>query len=642
MSTVGRVSARVRPNGPTATGRHLRGHEACTTRPGVSIACPADTRPDDAGERRIVGRNLGKAVSVLATLLAGTGSALLAPAGAQAGAGAELKVSASDDAYTSSGRRGANFGREDKLVVGRLAGDTKVSFLKFVVPAGADVTGARLRLTPIGAFAGTVTVSRVAGNAWTENTLTSGNAPKVGMPVASARPRATDRQLVFDLGAEVTGPGAYSLAVRSSAAGTVIRFRSAEGRFGGPELTVRTAATPGTPVQQPAAAETGTPPGHTPPADSVPGGEPAAQPAAPTQPPASAGTGTPAPAETPAPAGTATPAPAETGTPAAPTETTTPTAPASGTDCVTGALLVPSCGVLWGGAAGGFTDAPRDAALKDWEKLSGRTATIFHTYHKGDEPFPTRSEIAMARDAAHPRVLLLNWKIAYGTSWAEVAAGRQDARIDAFAARVRATFPEKFFLVLNHEPENDVNPKAGSGWEAKDFAAMYRHTVQRLRAKGVTNAINVLAYMGNEKWMSQSWWKDLYPGDDVVDWIGLDSYVSAEKGYYHYGMFADLLDRAGTDGTGFYDWAVTRHRGKPLMVAEWGVYHRVGKPADKAPGYASVLPELAKRPAIKAIVYFDTAHDDQGDRDISIDSTRSSLAAFRTLAASPVFDVELR
>jgi beta-mannanase len=302
---------------------------------------------------------------------------------------------------------------------------------------------------------------------------------------------------------------------------------------------------------------------------------------------------------------------------------------------------VPSCGVLWGGAAGGFTDAPRDAALKDWEKLSGRTATIFHTYHKGDEPFPTKAEIAMTRDAAAPRVLLLNWKIAYGSTWAKVAKGEQDKRIDAFAARVKATYPEKFFLVLNHEPENDVIAKAGSGWEAKDFAAMYRHTIERLRAKGLTNAINVMAYMGNEKWMSQSWWKDLYPGDDVVDWMGLDSYVSAEKGYYHYGLFADLLDRKGNTGPAFYEWATTKHPSKPLMIAEWGAYHRIGKPADKAPQYASVRPELAKRPAIKAIVHFDTKADDEGDRDISIDSTKTGLAAFRKLAGDPIFNVKL-
>ncbi|GIE74774.1 hypothetical protein Aph02nite_07240 [Actinoplanes philippinensis] len=309
--------------------------------------------------------------------------------------------------------------------------------------------------------------------------------------------------------------------------------------------------------------------------------------------------------------------------------------------CVTDAKLVPSCGVLWGGAAGGFTSAPRDQALKAWEKASGRTASLFHQYHKGDEAFPTKAEIAMTNDADNPRALLLNWKIAYGSSWAKVAKGEQNRRIDAFAARAKA-YGKTFFLVLNHEPENDVKAKKGSGWEAKDFAAMYRHTIQRLRSQGVTNVVNVLAYMGNEKWMAQSWWKDLYPGDEVVDWIGLDSYVSVEKGYYHYGTFADLLDRKPKGGgLGFYDWATSKHPTKPIMVAEWGAYHRVGKKTDKSAVYDSVVPELRKRPAIKAIVHFDTKKDDQGDRDISIDSTPASLAAFKKLAANPIFQVKL-
>jgi beta-mannanase len=279
--------------------------------------------------------------------------------------------------------------------------------------------------------------------------------------------------------------------------------------------------------------------------------------------------------------------------------------------------------------------------LRNWEKLSGRTATIFHTYHKGNDRFPTEDEIAMTSDPAHPRVLLTNWKISYHSTWARVAAGQEDKRIDAFAVRAKA-YGKRFFLALCHEPENDVIARAGSGMQARDFAAMYRHTILRLRAKGVTNVVNVVAYMGNENWMAQSWWADLYPGDDVVDWMGLDSYVSAEKNYYHYGMFADLLDRAGTNGQGFYDWSTTKHAGKPIMIVEWGVYHRVGRVLDKSAAFNSVLPELKKRPAIKAISYFDTKRDDEGDRDISINSSRSSLAAFRALAASPIFDVTLR
>jgi hypothetical protein len=312
----------------------------------------------------------------------------------------------------------------------------------------------------------------------------------------------------------------------------------------------------------------------------------------------------------------------------------TPAVAHADTACATGPKLVPSCGVLWGGAAGGFTSAPRDTALKGWERESGRTASIFHTYHKGDEPFPTRSEVAMTSDAAHPRVLLINWKIAYGSTWARVARGAEDRRIDAFAARAKA-YGQKLFLALNHEPENDIKDRAGSGMQARDFAAMYRHTIERLRADGVTNVVNVLIYMSNENWMAKSWWKDLYPGDDVVDWIGLDTYANAEAGYHH-DLFSGMLDRGG-----FYRWATTRHAGKPIMVAEWGAYHRVHHPVDKSAVYNSVLPALASHPAVKAISAFDTKHDDTGDRDISIDSTSRNLASFRSLAASPIFNVKL-
>ena len=327
---------------------------------------------------------------------------------------------------------------------------------------------------------------------------------------------------------------------------------------------------------------------------------------------------------------------------AATTPTTAPTtAPAEG--CVTDALLVPSCGVLWGAAAGGFTDTPRDQALKEWEAITGRTASIYHTYHKGDETFPTKAEIAMTQDPAKPRVLLLNWKVAYRTTWAKVAAGGSDARIDKWAAYVKANYQQKFFLALHHEPENDVDMTAGSGMTAKDYAAMYRHVITRLRNAGVSNMVNVLAYMGNEKWMAQSWWKDIYPGDDVVDWIGLDSYVSVEKGYYHYGDMGDILDRKpSTGGLGWYDHMVQNHPAKPIMVAEWGMYHRTKVITDKSAAYNTVVPELKSHPKVKAIVYFDTASDDEGDRDISVNSTKASLATFKKVAADPIFHVTIK
>jgi len=323
------------------------------------------------------------------------------------------------------------------------------------------------------------------------------------------------------------------------------------------------------------------------------------------------------------------------------TTTTTVTTPPA---CTVTAKLVPTCNILWGAAAGGFTTTPRDQALKDFEAKSGRTAAIYHTYHVGDEQFPTAAEIAMASDAAKPRLLFTNWKVTAGTTWAKAAAGSEDARIDKLAAYIKAHYTGKFFMTMHHEPENDVNPTAGSGMTAKDYASMFRHTVQRLRADGVTNVVFVMAYMSYEKWFNQTWWGDLYPGDDVIDWIGVDAYLTAGPTAFHNGPFSDLMDRT-TDAAkfpGFYTWATTKHPGKPVMLAEWGVYENTaGDLTVKPKHYDTVLPALAKYPALKAIVAFDSPSTQSGG-DLRIDSSPAALAAFKKIAADPRFNVRIR
>jgi hypothetical protein len=56
-------------------------------------------------------------------------------------------------------------------------------------------------------------------------------------------------------------------------------------------------------------------------------------------------------------------------------------------------------------------------------------------------------------------------------------------------------------------------------------------------------------------------------------------------------MFGALLDRKAPSGPGFYDWSVTNHPSEPIMVAEWGAYHRVGHVFDKSQQFTSVLPD---------------------------------------------------
>jgi beta-mannanase len=153
--------------------------------------------------------------------------------------------------------------------------------------------------------------------------------------------------------------------------------------------------------------------------------------------------------------------------------------------------------------------------------------------------------------------------------------------------------------------------------------------------------VNVLAYMGNEKWMSQSWWKDLYPGDDVVDWIGYDPFAKSNVKDY-----ANLVNKVAPKQQdlgfpGFYEYADRNLPDKPLMLSEWAVLEVPGDAARKATFFESVAEQFADYPRIKAMTYYNARHaanmPDGGNT--TVDATPDALKAFRTLSRRPEFNV---
>ena len=128
--------------------------------------------------------------------------------------------------------------------------------------------------------------------------------------------------------------------------------------------------------------------------------------------------------------------------------------------------LVPACGRWWGVAPAALTGQPRRASLLEFENKIGRPVDIYHGYHRDDEVFPTDEEVALAREPGRERLLFLNWKPSTTSSWASIADGAVDDRIDRLAEHIRTTFPEPFFLTVWHEPENDVDP--GKYWFGDD------------------------------------------------------------------------------------------------------------------------------------------------------------------------------
>jgi hypothetical protein len=278
--------------------------------------------------------------------------------------------------------------------------------------------------------------------------------------------------------------------------------------------------------------------------------------------------------------------------------------------------------------------------MTDFDTQQGRSSDLLHYYHVGSATFPTALEISRSQENGQNRVLLENWKPELGRSWAQVAAGDPavDAEIDHEAAYLKSSYTSPFFLAIHHEPEDEVIPAAGSGFTAADYAAMYRHVVTRLRADGVRNAVFVVNYMGSPKWGEQSWFGDLYPGDDVVDWIAEDPYSIGSGGLWRSDFAGTVNRRDGSPWPGFYTWATTAHPGKPIMLAEWGVTEDTSDSAAKAKFFSTMATESQQFPDIKAFVYWSAP----GSRPASatlIDSDSAALAAFRLLAASPEFQI---
>lgn len=563
--------------------RRRRRHAAA-----AGSSAPARTRRGGGRRARIL---VGIGTTVALVAVATTVSTAMRAGSAEPGAPGVFPVT--DDAYVSAARPDFNSGADAKLVASEKPDDRKITFLRFSVPEGTQVGSAKLTLTRTNhRLPPVVEVYRADAAGWSEKTVTMRNAPKVGALVAAVPAPARGFALVVDVSSAVQGPGDYAFAVTSPATDHVANFMAKEAGSGAPVL--------------------GTAPGG-----QVDPGKPA--PPIPTIPPIK-------------------PTPGPTGSPTSTSTPPAPPAPPGQPGCTVDKLLVPSCGA-WLGVAPGAHDFSRTRSqqLATFEADAGRKMDVMHVYHTDNQLFPTAEEIKMAREPGRNRLLFINWKPSTTKSWKAVAAGDPavNAQIDKLSTYIKKTFPERFFLALYHEPENDVNPTPGSGWTAADYRAMYRYVALRLRANGVDNAVLAMVYMGFAKWGAQSWFDDLYPGDDVVDWVGYDPYATVDTPGSDFATMVNKKLGAYAGWPGFYSWAEKRVPGKPMVLAEWGVAESAGNPAGKADFFRGVVADARQFPRLKALLYFDSAKANKGDTRIA--SSTASKAGFRDLAADPYF-----
>jgi hypothetical protein len=189
-----------------------------------------------------------------ALLLVALAACLVSPP--PSAAGATRTFAASADAFVASAQPSVEHGRHRQLIVDRSRSPraSRMAYVKFdvVLPTGATVTGARLRLYSAGAAHSRTSLLRV-GNGWTETGVNWRNRPAALSAVVS-RDRARGRGWrALRVGVVAAGEQSFVLRARGR---TAAHYRSRESARG-PRLVVR--YTPAASTSPPAPTSIGCP-----------------------------------------------------------------------------------------------------------------------------------------------------------------------------------------------------------------------------------------------------------------------------------------------------------------------------------------------------------------------------------------------
>jgi len=170
-----------------------------------------------------------------------------------------------------------------------------------------------------------------------------------------------------------------------------------------------------------------------------------------------------------------------------------------------------------------------------------------------------------------------------------VASGRADAELRSMADVIRDN-PSRVVLVRWAHEMGLRLLYAWSGTNPPLYVAAYRHVVQVFRSEGATNARWVWSPAGEASALP------FYPGDDVVDYVGVtvlgDAEWDAELGIEPRQSMADVLRPR---------YAALSPLGKPMLIAELGVS---GRAADQDAWLAAAARDLHEFPDVRVVVYF--------------------------------------
>ncbi len=175
-----------------------------------------------------------------------------------------------------------------------------------------------------------------------------------------------------------------------------------------------------------------------------------------------------------------------------------------------------------------------------------------------------------------------------------VAEGNYDGQLTAFADAL-VSLDRPVFIRIGYEFEGNWN-----NYRPVTFVKAWQHITQFLRARGVPFATVWCAAGASSGWPTMAHLLEFYPGDEWVDWWGVDLFSEDE---FAKPQLAEFLDTA-------------RARRKPVMIGEMTPRYIGVTGGQKSwdRWYVPMLDLLKHRPEIKATAYINWEWKEWSDR----------------------------
>jgi hypothetical protein len=282
----------------------------------------------------------------------------------------------------------------------------------------------------------------------------------------------------------------------------------------------------------------------------------------------------------------------------------------------------PASGVIMGS----FVDLPGltlATSVTHREKQLGVKYGIDSHYYAWSLSFPTQAE---TNDVNAGRTPMVTW---WGTDLAAINNGSQDALIKRAAERVKA-FGHPMFLRWGAEMNGDWYAWSGSGSAdgPSDFKSAWRRIHDIFTTNDVTNvawvwAPNADSHPGGIDPTAANSWRNYYPGDGYVDWVGVDGYNRGAMPDESWKSFGSIFEPV-------YDDYADR---KPIMIAETS---SVDVGGDKGAWITAARAWIKSHQGVHALVWFDTSLS-ATKIDWRADSSAASWKAMTDLVHDPYF-----